>query len=378
MLLQDIPGLPETKQKLLQSAQRGNIAHAQLFHGSPGSSQLPLALAYAQYLSCENPGETDSCGQCKTCKQFSHFNYPDIHYLFPVATTKRVSSKPTCAAFQGEWQELLSRRLHFSLNDWLAHLGAENKQAMIRTEDSLRLVEQLNLKSFGAGYHFVILWLPELLHGHAANKLLKSLEEPGNKTVFILISDRVESVLQTITSRCQKVHIPRQSKEALKQHLLQQGHEEPTAAQAALLANGSLLEAERLTNQSERYLEYAELFKDWMRACYSLQVGKILPTVEAFSQWERDRQKEALRFFMQTFQQLLTGGVQQEIPQHPLFQRVYFDLSRFAPFVRPDNTGAIYEVLEEALSDLSRNGNAKIIMLDASLRISRFLRKKAA
>lgn len=378
MLFQDIPGLAETKTKLLHSARRGNIAHAQLFHGNPGSSQLAMVLAFAQYLSCEDPQPEDACGRCKTCKQFSHFNYPDIHYLFPVATTKKVTSKPSCAAFQGDWQELLSQQTHFSLNDWLAHLGAENKQAMIRTEDSLRLVESLQLKSFGKGYQFVVLWLPELLHGHAANKLLKSLEEPGDKTVFLLVSERAENILQTITSRCQKVHVPMQSKADLKAYLQAQGYAEAQAAQAAALANGSLLEAERLMNQSERYVAYATLFKEWMRACYSLQVGKILPTTESFSQMERDRQKEALRFFMQTFQQILSGGVLQTIPEHPLFKQVQFDLSKFAPFVRPDNTGDIYEVLETALSDLSRNGNAKIIMLDASLRISRFLRKKAA
>lgn len=374
-----IPGLAELKHQLIQSVKNSQIPHAQLFYGLKGSTQLPLARAYVQYIACESPLEEDSCGNCRSCKQISHHNHPNLHYVFPTATTKKYSKTSDLISdnFLEDWRSLLDSSPFFSLNDWLAHIGAENKQAQIRKEDGRNLESKLNLKSTGGGFKFAIIWLPEQLNVTTANKLLKTIEEPKGQTLLLLVSENANALLSTITSRCQKTFIPSPSTKAIENHLLKQGIDQEIAQEAASLADGDLIEAVRIAEESGRYLHYAELFKNWMRACYAADTSKIFQTVEEFSKLDRDPQKEALSFFQKTLQIIITKRLNKETPSHPLYQKVGFQLERFAAFIHPQNISSINNLLEEAIYDIRRNGNPRILMANVSIRMARFLKQKA-
>lgn len=375
-----IPGLPELKHQLIQSVNKSQIPHAQLFYGLKGSIQLPLARAYVQYIACEARLEDDSCGNCRSCKQLSHHNHPNLHYVFPTATTKKYSKTSDLISdnFLGEWRSLLDQSPFFSLNDWLAHIGAENKQAQIRKEDGQKLESKLRLKSTGGGFKFAIIWLPEQLNATTANKLLKTIEEPQGQTLLLLVSENADALLGTITSRCQKTFIPSPSTQSIQKHLQSKGLGAEEAQQAASLADGDIIEAERIADESGRYLQYAELFKNWMRACYAADTAKMLQSVEEFSKLDRDPQKEALSFFQKTLQIIITKRLHNDPLSHPLYEKVGFQLQRFGPFIHPKNISPINTLLEEAIFDIRRNGNPRILMADVSIRMARLLKQKTS
>lgn len=377
MLFSEIPGLAREKNQLLQAFHAGKVPHAQLFIQKPGGPALALALAYGQYLNCSAPQASDSCGRCQSCIQFARLSYPDLHFSFPYAKTKEAPSKADADFYMRRWHEQILASPYFNLNDWLMKLGVENKQAIIPVHESLRIIQKLNLKSYTGGWKLMLIWLPEHLHPSAANKLLKTLEEPSPRTLIILISDNAERLLRTITSRCQQLIVSAFREAEIEEFLLSAGYSSEKSHLAAHLSGGQLHEAQSLAEESERFLAYAESFKTWMRACYAAKTSEIFPWVEAFSAWDRERQKEGLGFFLQAIQRSLAINFRNEDAQHPLFDRVSFDLSRFAPFIHQANAQAVASNLEEAIHDISRNGNPRIILSDISFKFSNLLRVKA-
>lgn len=378
MLLKDIPGLYEEKKHLLDSVRRGRNSHAQLFHGRSGTASFALALAYAQYLACENPGEDDSCGECGSCKQFEKLSYPDLHFSFPFA---RVAGAPTnlnCDFFLKDWLHFISERPIFELGDWLSNLEVSNKQAQINVHESSRIIQKLNLKSYAGKAKFLIIYLPEYLHPSAANKLLKTLEEPSGDSIILLISEDPEKLLQTITSRCQKLYIPRPKESELIDYLEARGLSRESAQNAASVAEGNLVHALKIAEDSERYLQYGALFQNWMRGCYSAKVQEIFAFVDEFNALDKESQKEALRFFLQTLQIALGAKVKSEKALHPIYQKLAFKLDGFASVLHLKNASMALEVLDKAIYDISRNGNVKIIISDASFKFSNLLRIKSA
>lgn len=376
MLFSEIPGLAKEKAQLIHAFQAGRVPHAQLFIQKPGGPALALALAYAQYLNCASPSKEDSCGKCKSCVQFSSLSYPDLHFSFPYAKTKDAPSKADADFYMRAWHEQIKDSPYFGLNDWLGRLGVENKQAIIPVHESMRIIQKLNLKSYSGAWKLMLIWLPEYLHPSAANKLLKTLEEPSPRTLIILISDNAERLLHTITSRCQQLIVSPFRELEIEQFLIEQGHDAERAHLAAHLAGGQVNEAQSLARESERYLAYAESFKNWMRACYAAKTADIFQWVEHFSSWDRERQKEGLGFFLQTLEHSIAINYRGQEARHPLFAKVQFDLSRFAPFIHQGNAQAVANNLEEAIHDISRHGNPRIILSDISFKFSNLLRVK--
>ena len=201
MFFSDVIGHNDVKQHLTESVRRGKVPHATMLYGPEGVGKLPLAIAYARYLNCSNRSADDSCGECPSCHKFNKLAHPDLHFVFPVIKSK-VSDD-----YLPQWREFLSSSAYFNLNQWLTYINAENAQGVIYSKESDEIIRKLNLKVYEAPYKIMIIWLPEKMHVACANKLLKMIEEPPGETVFLLISEDRENVLQTIWSRCQPLHI---------------------------------------------------------------------------------------------------------------------------------------------------------------------------
>ena len=376
MLLKDVPGLKAEKQKLIDSVHRAHNSHAQLFHGPRGTTAFSLALAYAQFLACKNPEDKDSCGQCPTCAQFANLSYPDLHFSFPFARIAGAPRELTCDYFMRDWIAFLGEKPVFHLTDWLKKLDVANKQAQINVDESARIISKLSLKSYSGGPKFVLIYLPELLHPSAANKLLKTLEEPTPDSVIILISENAEQLLQTITSRCQKLHIPRLNNADIQSFLEKSGIGSAEARTAAVVAENDLVMAQNIANESDRYLRFGQLFQNWMRGCYSAQVKEIFSFVDEFAALDKESQKEALRFFIQTLEIAFSAGQKSEKIIHPVYHHLSFKLDGFASILHLENAKMALAVLEKAINDISRNGNVKLILSDASFQFSNLLRLK--
>jgi len=376
MLLKNVPGLEGEKKMLLDSVHRGHNSHAQLFHGLSGTAALSLAIGYCQYLACAQPSEDDSCGVCPSCKQFEKLIYPDLHFSFPFAKVAGSPRELNAEYFQKQWIEFLQENPIFSLNDWLNQLDVANKQAQINVNEASRIIQKLQLKSYSGGPKFVIIYLPEYLHPSASNKLLKTLEEPTEQSIIILVSENVERLLQTITSRCQKIYIPRPKKNEIIHYLVEQGIPENQAEMAASVAEGDLVVAQKTAHNSDRFLSYGKLFQNWMRGCYTAKVKEIFAFVDEFASLDRESQKEALRFFLQTLEIAFGSPRRQAELKHPIYQRISFKLEGFASVLHTVNSKQALEVLENAINDISRNGNVKVILSDASFKFSNLLRIK--
>lgn len=376
MRFQNIPGLQATKAHLTDSVRRGKVSHAQIFAGAEGRSHFQMALAYAQYLMCTNRNAEDSCGECNNCQSVERLNHPDLHFVFPIAKTKDSSKKPVSDEFSQRFRDFIAPSRPFSLHDWLAELGIENKQGLISVHEAGSILHKINLKSYGGWAKVLLIWLPELMHPSAANKLLKSLEEPEPKTYLLLVSNNAERVLQTVVSRCQMVHIDPHRKEDVLQSLLGQGVEPEQAQQAAALSEGNLLEAFKLAQSSTRFVDYAELFKLWARACFGADVLGIFKATERFTKMDREQQKEALDFYARIIGFAFGKKELGASAQHPTFQAAQFDLDKFAPFVHVRNGRLIYDALAKGLYDISRNANAGITFSDMSFKISRYFHLK--
>jgi len=207
MFFKDVIGQEEVKKRLIRSVTDERISHAQLFSGPEGTGKLALAIAYAQYISCHNRTETDSCGTCPSCHKYQKLAHPDLHFVFPVFNSPKIKN-PVSDDFLKEWRELIHKNPYFNLGQWLSFIDAGNAQGLIYERESDSIYKKLNLKSFEAEFKVMIIWLPEKMHISCSNKLLKLIEEPPNKTLFLLVTENEEAVISTIRSRAQLVKIP--------------------------------------------------------------------------------------------------------------------------------------------------------------------------
>lgn len=375
MQFENVLGHTEIKSHLIETVRNNRVSHSQLFFGPEGNGALPLAIAYAQYILCENPTENDSCGVCVSCKQVSSFNYPDLHFVYPIAKTQSVSSKPLSIEFISQWKELVQGEKYFGLFRWLENLGVENKQAFISVAETENMLRQLSLKSYSGKSKILILWMPERLNGAAANKILKLLEEPPKQTVFLLVSEDPDAIIKTITSRSQKIFIPKYSDSYTTQFLIENDSlEEGTASVIAKLADGNLATARKLAERAETYRDYAMLFSSWVRNCYAAKLKPMLEWAEECGRFEREKLKDFISFCGNTFRDSLHIYFGSEEDHNVVFKDINFELSNFSRFIHLKNTPKILDELDKASYDIGRNANAKIVLADLSMNVARLLR----
>lgn len=378
MLFSQIIGQEEVKKKLIQSVKENRVAHAQLFLGPEGSGKLALAIAYAQYINCSNKKENDSCGECPSCKKFNSFVHPDLHFVFPSTTNKRVKKDPESDLFLTEWRDyLISCDAYADLSSWYNALDVENKQGLINIRDAATIMRKLNLKAYESEYKIAIIWMAEKLNAPAANKLLKFLEEPPEKTVFILISENQEEMLTTVRSRTLLLKVPELSVNDIQNALVQKFNANTTEAfNAARLANGNWIEAVRCLDSQDDDKLYFRLFQKWMRYCFRFSAPELIDFIaNDIKPLGREKQKEFLAYGLNIFHNALfyNNGLKNNVllPDDELAF-----LNNFAPFISNNNIGLITELFDESINQIERNGNASLIFMDNSFKIFNYFKMK--
>ena len=367
MFFRDVIGQDEAKQRLIREAKEGKIAHARLFCGPEGIGKLPLAIAYARYLSCQNPGVDDACGTCPNCMKYNKLAHPDLHFVFPVI---KIKSKDTVSDdFLSEWRELLSQTPYFNLNIWLKEMGAENQQAQIYVKESDEIIRKLNLKSSQGGYKIMIIWLPEKMNVECSNKLLKLLEEPPSQTIFLLVSEEPEMLLTTIQSRTQRFNLYGIEEKQIAQKLIQQyGILEQDAIDIAHLSEGNFLKALETIHLNEENQLFFEMFVSLMRLSYQRKIREMKQWSETMASMGRERQKQFLQYCQRMIRENFIYNFHESSITFLNEEERHFS-SRFTPFVNERNVIGIMNELSEAQRHIEQNVNARMVFFDFSLKM---------
>lgn len=381
MLFQNIVGQDHIKKHLIFSANQDRVPHAQLFSGAEGSGTLAMALAYAQYVMCQNrTGENDENKACNI--KFDKFNHPDLHFIFPTVTTENVKSKPKSSDFLAKWFELLKENHYPSLMDWYVHLGVDNKQGEIRVDDAQEVLKQLSLKSYEGGYKILIVWMADKMNIATANKLLKIIEEPPAQTLILMITENEEDIIQTIKSRCQIIKFNALSAEQISAYLLNNFKlYENEAKKIAFQSQGNLNKAIKIVTQVSATENFETYFIQWVRAAFRARknpavIQEILLWSEQIAGLGRERQKLFIDFCLEMFRQALLTNYQANKLVYYTPQDNGFKLENFAPFVNGNNILDIFEKLNQARYHIERNANPKIIFSDLSIQLTRLIHKK--
>ena len=387
MLFSQVIGQDAIKRQLRLSAREGRIPHAQLLAGKAGIGKLHLALAYAQYLNCPHRTDEDSCGQCPTCLQYQKLQHPDLHFVFPIVKT---DAGDTCDAFMEPWREMILEHGYFDLEDWYSQLGVETKQGLIYEKESSEILRKLSLKSFGDGYKVMIIWQPEKMNAACANKLLKLLEEPAPRTVFLLVSEHPEQLLSTIQSRVQLIRVPSLPTETIAAELQKEGVAPQEAQSIARIANGSYLQAQkkaRKTEEDQQELhDFIELFRDAYTVGVISDPQKKYESLGRLRQWSyemadskvgREKQKHFLQYAQQQLRENYIRNYAQEQLNYQLPAEHDFS-DRFAPFIHDGNVEQIMNQLALAERQIEQNGNAKMIFFDLCLQMIVLIKQKKA
>jgi DNA polymerase-3 subunit delta' len=374
MFFKDIIGQEEIKKRLTRSVKEERISHALLFAGPEGTGKLGLALAYAQYISCRNRGETDSCGTCPSCHKYQKLAHPDLHFVFPVFNSPKIKN-PVSDDFIKEWREMVLKNHYFDLSQWLSFIDAGNAQGLIYERESNSIYRKLNLKSFESEFKVMVIWLPEKMHLHCANKLLKLIEEPPNKTLFLLISENEEAIISTIRSRAQLIKVPFIDNESIKNALLEKQSAEPELVSDAVhLANGNYIKALEYLTPGEDSPFYFQKFQEMMRFAYSRQVLELMSWADEMAQVGRDKQKSFFDLALRLVREYFIFNMKK-------MNLVYLNREeqewgkRFAPFINERNIIPISQEFEMAIKHIAMNGNPRIIFLDTALRMVRLIKR---
>ena len=383
MLFSEIIGQTHIKKHLTTSVDNGRVPHAQLFIGPEGSGTLPMAIAYAQYVLCSNSdGENSQEGNACNLK-FKNFSHPDLHFAFPVTTNDKIKRHPVSNHFLEEWRDLLTKQPYGNLFDWYKQLGVDNKQGQIGVDEAQDIIKSLALKSYEGGYKVMLIWMADKMNTAASNKLLKLIEEPPNKTVFILIAEEEEQIINTIRSRCQLLHFPPLAEIDIKNALIKNySLNEAVAIKIAHQANGNYNKACDLVYNDSEDTQFETWFIFWIRAAFKAKGNKaaihdLIKWSEDIAKTGRETQKHFLNFCLDFFRQALLLNYNADALVYMEIKSEKFKLENFAPFVHNNNILDISNELQDAIYHIERNGNSKIILTDLSIKLTRLLHKKS-
>jgi DNA polymerase-3 subunit delta' len=397
MLFKDIVGHKEVINKLIQTVADNRVSHAQLILGPEGSGKLALAIAYSRYLNCENKqffGENhpsgitgDSCGKCRSCVKFNKLIHPDLHFVFPNATTKKVPKNNFSDNFLAEWREfLIEKSFYVNQNQWFEKLGIENKQGAINVRDCNEINRILSFKTYESEYKIMIIWMVEKLNHAAAPKILKILEEPPEKTLFLLISENHDQILPTILSRTQLIKLLKISDEEIIENLIKTYNiDDETAQFIGIHADGSYSEALRLLNKTEDEKFNTDLLMNWLRGCYKGSANEIITksgTVEGLNSLVstlakigREKQKDFLNYVLKISRYCVLINFNQTSLVKLSVDESKF-IANFYKFINSQNIIAVSEELNKAIYHIERNANPNILFMDLSFKMHKLLNNK--
>jgi len=381
MLFSEILGHDYIKNHLTKSALLGRIPHAQLFVGPEGCGTLAMAIAYAQFVLCNNSATENSGGNDSCNLKFKSLTHPDLHFVYPNVTNDDIKSKPKSADFIKDWREFVLQNPYGSLFDWYKHLGVQNKQGEIRVEDAQDILKALALKPFEGGYKIMIVWMADKMNIAASNKLLKLLEEPPEKTLFILVSENEEDIIQTIRSRCQLLHFSALPETIISDALIKRYQIDlANASKIAHQAQGNFNKALHLLHDDSDDLPFEKWFVDWVRSAFRAKgnaaaIQDLISWSEEIAGLGREGQKQFLNYCIVMFRQALLFNYETTnlVYLEPTIDK--FTWEKFGPFVNGNNINAIFSELSDAIYHIERNGNAKIILTDLSIKLTRLIHK---
>ncbi|HIY74685.1 MAG TPA: hypothetical protein H9825_00350 [Candidatus Sphingobacterium stercorigallinarum] len=364
MQFKNIVGHQQLKERLQATVDENRVSHAQLFLGPEGSGSLALAVAYAQYLNCQNKRHDDSCGRCSSCVKYEKLIHPDLHFSFPFFAKRK---EDTAALYMEEWRKAFLMNPYMGLGFWRNQLDAENKQANINIAEAHDIIKKLSLKSFESDYKVLIMWLPEYLDTQG-NALLKLIEEPPAKTLFLLVCENQDKILNTIISRTQLVNVHKLPHQQVVDFLVTEKQlDSKRANEIAFIADGNLQSAWDQLNEENN--ANFDLLIRWLRRIVTDSGLQIIELIESdFSKLGRENQKTFLIYTINMFRQILL--LQQHLGQMVFIQgeeRTF--AQKFAEITSLEKLQVAIELCEKTHYSVERNANPKILFLDLSLQL---------
>lgn len=363
-----VVGQQHIRNQLVQFVDNDRIPHALMFSGAEGRGALPLALAFSQYVLCDQPADGDSCGICGHCKKVSKLIHPDVHFSYPVVgLTGKKRSDISSTDFIAKWREITLSNPYFNYTNWLDYIDSQKSQGNINANETLEIIKKLGLKSFSGKRKILILWLAEYL-GHNGNRLLKLIEEPPEDTLIIFITENTESVLNTILSRFQIIAIPPISNEEQTKYLVhQKSVSQELASQISDQSGGSMIRAYGILEQNEDDLH--DQIVSWLRICYASKPEELLDWIDAFSKEPKEFQKYFLNSSLYIFREILilnnSSGVTSVIESR---------IVNLAKVLTVSKIEKMSGIVSESIALLNRNINVKIMMMSNSIGIGEAMR----
>lgn len=385
MLFSQILGQEAIKERLIRTVQEQRIPHAQLFRGPEGVGKLALAIAYAQYICCENKHNHDSCGVCPSCVKYAKLAHPDLHLVFPVIKPTGKNSV-VCDDFVAEFREMVMETPYFGVNEWFAKISGDAKQGMIYANESQEIIRKLSLKTYESEYKVMIIWLPERMNVTCANKLLKILEEPPEKTVFLLVSNRPDEIIQTILSRTQHLNIPFLNEQDVVSALLRNPDIEITqhdALNTARIANGSYLKALNLLKEGDEQKQNFDRFVQIMRLAWQVGNKKDYASLKTLRKWAdemalsavgRERQKGFLVYAQHMVRENYIFNLRNQELNYLSQDESAFS-ANFSRFIHERNVEDLMAEFALAERHIEQNVNAKMVFFDLVLKIIMLLKR---
>jgi DNA polymerase-3 subunit delta' len=385
MLFSHIIGQQAVKDRLIRTVAEQRIPHAQLFRGHGGIGKLALAIAYAQYICCENRSDTDSCGKCPSCVKYAKLAHPDLHLVFPVIKPSNKNSV-VCDDFVADFREQVLSSPYFGVDEWYARISDDAKQGMIYANESQEIIRKLSLKTYESEYKVMIIWLPEKMNNQCSNKLLKILEEPPAKTVFLMVSNQPDEIITTILSRTQHINIPRlETGEIVTALLTRPGMEitQHDALNTARIANGSFLAALNLLKEGDEKKQNFERFVTVMRLAWKVGNQKDHGSLKTLKRWSdemaatsvgRERQKGFLSYSQHLIRENFIFNLRNENLNYMNTDEMAFSRN-FSPYINEKNVEALVEEFSLAERHIEQNVNAKMVFFDLMLKIILLLKK---
>jgi len=377
MLFREIPGNNAIKTQLISATKNNRISHAQLFSGNSGSAKLALAFAYSTYLHCTNKLDEDSCGRCPSCIKHKTLSHPDLHLVFPVLKIGG-AKEAVSDNFIASWRDFILKNMYASLNGWIDMFGTQNKmgaKGAIYKDETVVIHKKLALKSFEARYRVVLIWMPEQMTKEVSNKLLKLFEEPPVGTIFLLVSEKPNALLPTITSRMQKIQVSGFKDQDIIRFFKNEKVTEERIKQLIRLTDADLGEMIQLLEEGVQEIDMLDKFSSWMRTIYKMDVENISKWVDSMSSSGRKNQNVFLSYTIKMMREcLIFNFANKDLLK--INQKEAGFISKFAPFIHEENSIIIIEELENAIKAINRNGNAKILFFELSLKMVKLLKVK--
>lgn len=379
-MFENVIGNKKTLDYLASSIDNKRIPHAQIFVGSEGIGLLQIAQSYAKYILC-NDKNVENLSYLSCSNKVDHLSHPDIHYVYPVNSTENIKTHPVSLNFIEEWKDFIINQPYGSLQDWYNHIGIQNKQGLISVYEAQDIVKKLSLKAYEGGYKIMIIWMADKMNSTTSNKILKILEEPPLKTVFLLLTERLDDIISTITSRCQIIEFHKPEDNEIEKLLLSKGISPNNAKRITHIAQGNINKALKLSNSEKDDQQFEEWFVKWVRSAFRAKgnasaIQDLINWAEEVASYSREIQKQFLNYCISFFRQAL-------LYNYSTTDLVYleegldgFELRKFAPFVNGENINEIFHEISIAIYHIERNGNGKIILTDLSIKLTRLIHKK--